>query len=48
MCDGFLYTTMLATVHFVVIVMIVELDARCFVQVGTNLADTVAPRKGIS
>ena len=37
MCDGYLYTTtMLASVHFVVIVMIVDLDARCFVHVGTN------------
>jgi hypothetical protein len=34
MCDGFLYTTMLAYVHFVVIVVIVDWDARCFVQVG--------------
>jgi hypothetical protein len=33
MCGGFLYTTMLAYVYFVVIVMIVNMDARCFVQV---------------
>jgi hypothetical protein len=34
MCDDFLYTTMLASVHFVVIVMIVDWDALCFVPVG--------------